>query len=375
MYERPDYATARARTRFSWDVSGTYLAFHTLADVPIREFFLKPEACIEAYRTGRPKVRELFGEDVKLPHPATPPISYGHANGLGCGLLFPEGGEVGVEHRFSRSLDEAIAALRKPVDFARAGMAPFYLKFRETMQKAFPDEPVGFSHGSEGPVTTAYELRGDPFFLDPIDEPDKTREFLGLLTKSILDFHAFRCALTGAKPVSPDGTGLCDDIASMVPPRLWEKCVLPFWEQYYTGKTTGTRSAHVEDLKPAQLKYLEDIGLSFYDPSISPHLNPRVIFESCRIPFLWRLGSFHYYTMTGQDVDDFVFQAVADGASSVVTYIEGTMCTEQTAAKVKAFIRAAKQVESLIAEGCSRAELALHVSESGKRKFWDNWLH
>lgn len=375
MYDRPDYAVARKRTPFSWDVSGTYLAFMKMAGVPIRAFFLEPEACIEAYRTGRPKVRELFGEDVKLPHPTTPPISYGHANGLGCELLFPEGGEVGVEHRYQHSLEAAITALREPVDFGRTGMAPFYLRFRTTMLEAFPDEPIGLSYGGEGPITTAYELRGGAFFLDPVDEPRKTREFLGLLTRSILDFHGFHCAIREVEPISPDGAGLCDDIASMISPHLWNDFVLPFWDQFYTGKTTGKRSAHVEDLKRAQLGYLEEIGLSFYDPSISPHLNPKTIFDHCRVPFLWRLGSFHYTTMTAQDVADFVFQAVADGASRVVTYIEGTMCSEGTAAKVRMFIRAAKEVERLLGEGRSRTELAAHVSESGRRKFWDNWLH
>ena len=161
----------------------------------------------------------------------------------------------------------------------------------------------------------------------------------------------------------------------MIPPHLWDQLVLPFWDQYYTGKTTGTRSAHVEDLRPAQLPFLEEIGLAFYDPSISAKLNPKIVFDTCRVPFLWRLGSFHYTTMTGQEVEDFVFQAVADGASRVVTYIEGTMCSHETAGKVRAFIRAAKEVERLLGEGCSRAEVGAHVSEAGKRKFWDNWLH
>jgi len=362
VYKRPDYATARARAGFSWHVSATYLAYLKLADVPIRRFFLEPEACIEAYRVGRRKVRESFGEDVKLAGPATPPISYGHPNGLGCELLFPEGGEVAAEHAFADSLDRASRTLDRPVDFARAGMAPFYLRFRQRMEKAFPGESVGFSYGDEGPITTAYVLRGGAFFTDLIDEPAKTREFLRRLTRSILEFHAFRCSVWGVAPISPDGSGLCDDIASMVPPRLWREIVLPSWELYYTGKTTGTRSAHVEDLRPEQLGFLEEVGLSFYDPSISSHLDPKTIAARCRVPFLWRLGSFHYPALTVPEVEEFVFRAVADGASRVVTYIEGSMCGVETVPKVLAFIRAAKQVERLFAEGVSRQQIEGYAS-------------
>jgi hypothetical protein len=315
----------------------------------------------------------MFGDEVGLPGPATPPISYGHPNGLGAALMFPEGGEVAVEHIFASSLDQAIKALERKIDYAAAGMAPFYLEFREKMQAAFPEETVGFSYSSEGPLTTAYELRGDAFFLDPFDQPDKTREFLRRLTDSILDFHRFQSAVHGVEPVSAAGAGLCDDIGSMIPPRMWDRFVLPYWEQYFNGKTTGRRYAHVEDLRPAQLRYLEKIGLWFYDPSISPQLTPRIITEQCRIPFGWRLGSFHYRNLDCDDVRDFVFQAVADGASRVSSIVEGSMCTPETAAKVKAFIAAGKEVKRLLDEGCPRAEIGTYVSATGKRKFWTTW--
>jgi len=375
MHTLPDYSTARDDAGFSWNVTVTYLAYIKLSGVPIREFFLEPDACIETYRTGLPKARNLFGEDVRYAGPATPPISYGHPNGLGCELLFPEGGEVAADHAYADSLDRAIAALQQPVDFRSAGMAPFYLKFRETMQKAFPNDDIGFSFGEEGPLTTAYVLRGDAFFVDVIDEPEKAQRFLGLLTDSILEFHRFRCSVRGVEPTSPGGSGMCDDVASMIPPRLWRDMVLPFWDQYYCGKTTGKRSAHVEDLRPDQLPFLEDVGLWFFDPSISPLLSPKIIAERGRVPFLWRLGSFHYTTMDEQNVVDFVYQAAADGANQVTTYPEAIMCEDENVPKVMAFIRAAKEVQAMLSDGCTREETGARVSDSGRRKFWDNWLH
>ena len=112
MFRKPDYTTARNPKEFSWSVSGSYLSCIALSGVPFRDFFLRPDACIEAYRVGRQKQKELFDPaEVSLPSPATPPVSYGHANGRGARLFFPEGGEVAVEHCFAHSLEEAMEAL------------------------------------------------------------------------------------------------------------------------------------------------------------------------------------------------------------------------------------------------------------------------
>lgn len=373
MHAKPDYASLRAQNRFHFSASACYLAYQTMAKVPLHEFFQKPEACIEAYRTGRPRVRELFGPEVHLGAPATPPVSYGHPNGLGARLFFPEGGEVAVEHLCRDSLDKAIDRLRQPVDYATAGLYPFYADFRARLQAAFPGEAIGLGWGLEGPITTAYELRGDAWFTDPYDEPQKAKEFLRLLTGSILDFHAFRCRVDGRLLIDPNGAGLCDDVAAMMPPSLWDEYVLPYWDLYFSGMTSGRRSAHVEDLRTAQLPFLEAIGLWSYDPSISPKLNPRLITEHCRVPFTWRIGSFHYRDLSCQDVEDFVFQSAADGASSVHTVVEGSMCDEATSAKVKAFIKAGREATEHLAEGATRADLAARVSPAGRLKFWDHW--
>jgi len=369
---RPDYTRAREAAGFTWQVKGCEDALRVLAGVPIREFNLSPEACIEAYRKGRRLLLEIFGPDIQLPGLGTPSISYGHANGLGSELLFPEGGEVGHTHIYA-SLEEGIRRLQQPVDFARAGMAPFYLEFREEMQAAFPGEPVAFNYASEGPVTTAWELRGSGLFTDLYDDPDRTKHFLRLVTESILAFERFRSSVNGEPLFRSTGVGLADDIASMIAPRFWPEFVLPYWEQRYAGLTSGKRTAHVEDLRPAHLRYLEDIGLSEYDPGQSSKLNPRVILSMCRVPFSWRLDAIYYSSMTVLDVQDFVFQTVADGASSVFTYVEGITCQEPEVGKVVAFAEAAKEAKRLLDAGVSRVEVGERVSPGGRRKFWENW--
>ncbi|MDH7571508.1 MAG: uroporphyrinogen decarboxylase family protein, partial [Armatimonadota bacterium] len=347
MQGRPDYATARQQAGFSWSVAGTQGALRQLTGIPIRDFNLNPEACIEAYRRGRPLLAQRFGPDVRLPGVSTPAISYGHPNTLGSELRFPEGGEVGHTPIY-RSLLEGIEALRRPVDFLSQGMAPFYLQFRERLRQAFPNEPVGFSFGLEGPITTAYELRGQEFFADLLEDTPLALRYLEAVVDSILAYHAALCALDGRPVVNPNGAGMCDDCASFIAPRMWPEVVLPAWERYYRGMTTGRRTAHVEDLREEHLPYLEEIGLSFFDPSISPRLSPPIVARACRVPFLWRLGSFHCVEMTVRQVEDFVYQAAADGASQVVTYVSEEMCNDAGVAKVHAFIAAAKEVKRLL---------------------------
>ncbi len=372
MYIRPDYEKAREEREFDWFVAGTQGAMRELAAIPIREFNLAPDACIEAYRRGRPALREMFGPDVSMPDLCTPAISYGHANALGSSLIFPDDGEVGHTHPFE-SLEEAIAALREPVEFASVGMTSFYLEFQREMQRVFPEERVGWGFGYEGPLTTAYEMRGEGFFLDIYDQPEQAREFLCLLTKSIVGFHAFHARQNGEPPLHPETGGMADDVASMIPPALWDDLVIPYWEQYYEGLTTGRRIAHVEDLRPVQLPYLETIGLSFFDPSISPQLNPPLVTRHCRVPYTWRLGSIHYPLLSEQDIRDFVFRSVADGASRVHSHVSEGMCNDEGVRKVQAFIDAAKEVDRLLDAGANRSEIESLVSESGRNKFWDHW--
>ncbi len=372
MFTVPDYTKARAQAGFTWQVSSSQSFMRGLSDVPIRDFYLEVEACAEAYRVGRKRQEEIFGDVVPRLGLATPHISYGHVNCLGSELLFPEGGEVGHTHIYN-SLAEGIKALKQSVDWLSAGMAPYYLRFRERLQELFPGESVSWGFGSEGPLTTAYELRGEGFFMDIYDEPALAKEFLGLIVQSVLDYERVRAALHNNPFPHPHSGGMADDIASFIPPRLYPEFVLPFWEQYFQGVTTGIRTAHVEDLRPEQLPFLEAIGLSHYDPSISPRLTPKIIAERCRVPFTWRLESFHMEEMEEQEIEDFVFIAAADGASAVSFILGADTCDEASIRKTFAFIRAAKEAKQLLEEGMSREQLRERASEAGRTKLWESW--
>ena len=210
-------------------------------------------------------------------------------------------------------------------------------------------------------------------FTDVYDDPERTKEFLGLCVESILQYKYFLADLNGQPHISPSGNKLYDDVGSMFSVPMWPEFVLPYYEQYFEGLTTGTRGAHIEDLRPEQLHFLEDMGLSDFDPGISHKINPPIIRDRCRVSFGWRMGSFHYNGLTTDEVADWVYQAVADGASYVFSQVAEEMCDEETVAKVQVFIGAAKKVASLFEKGATREEIGERVSPEGRERFWAHW--
>ena len=372
-FRKPDYDGLRRNGQYHWYVGSSYYALLGLVpDISIKEICLDPDAMIELYRKGLPLFEDIFGARVRPMPLATPGISYAHINGLGIELVFPDGGEVNYE-RPEWSLDEVIAVLREKIDYSREGMIPFYLDYQEKLKRVFKRDDVGLSLGYEGPLTTAYELRDMNVFTDVYDDPEKFKLFLDLIVESVADFAEFRRKVEGHPRVDPSGCSLCDDVASMFHPDMWPEFVLPYFHRFFEALTTGERSAHIEDLAPEHLPYLEEVGLVSYDPSISPKLNPRLITEYCRVPFGWRLGCFHYATMTEKDVRDWVFQATADGAAYVFTLLAQTMMNGETIPKVFAFMDAAEEAEKMMESGVSRKDLRKEVSVKGRVRFFDSW--
>ena len=344
------------------DVPFTYRAscgmevYARLAGVRHDLLFYDHDAIVEAYRKGRPLAEELFGPDVAMGGPHWTQNSYGHANTLGCELAFPEDSEV-AHTPIHGSLEEGISALKRDVDFTREGMFPFFLDLWEKVKRSFPEEKILFNIKSEGPLTTAWTLRGHDFFLDTKLDPEAMKEYLRLVTESIVKFRNLIRRINGEPEFTAEGQGLVDDLSAMISPADWSELVAPFIERYYAGQTNGPRSAHIEGLTVDHLKYLDQLRLARYDPSVSPQLTPALIRDHCSVPFDWRLNSTHYPQLSVPGVERWVFESVADGASRIFTHVERGMCTAETAEKVRAFIRAARQVEELLAEGFPREKL------------------
>ncbi len=369
-----DYNALRENTPFTWSVGSTATALIALTPICYRDYFLDFETNVQMYKEGEAKLAKLF-DGFSMPQMITPAISYGHVNCLGAELFFPEDGEVGIKH-ICHSVQEGIDLLKSKqgCDLSKEGMFPFYMEFAKKLRTAFPGRSVRFGFGVEGIMTTAYELLSDRIFTEIYDEPEATLEFLDLLSDSINDYSAALRRLDNDPPYpNNEGAYMADDIASMIPDSLWPEFVLPYWEKYYRFRTTGKRNIHIEGLLPSQLKFLEQTRIERFDPSISPMLTPAIIAKTCRVPFMWRVGSFHFPQMSKKDTADFVYLAAADGASNVHTYIAGDTLDPETVEKIYIFRDTAQKVEKLLADGTPRAELLKFTGYSDSAEYWDNW--
>jgi len=323
--------------------------------------FRDADAIVQAFTVGEPMARELFGPDVTYGGPAWAGISYGHINCLGSPLRFPESSEVAHAPIYD-SLDQGIQALQRPVNWADEGLMPDYLDLWEALKRALPTRSIRFAgFGYEGPITTAWEVRGHGFFTDLYDDPVRCKTFLYLLTESIVSYSTFIRYVNDEAAFAETGVGLCDDVSAMIHPKLWPELVLPFQDQYFRTQTSGRRHAHIEDLIPDHLSYLDDLKLDRFDPSVSPRLQPRDLRDRCHVPFLWRLNSMQVRDWTCEQIRRFVFESVADGASGVMSIISRTMTGPEDVEKIHTFIEAAKQVEQLLADGCTRRQLSTRV--------------
>ncbi|NLZ63531.1 MAG: hypothetical protein GX902_06950 [Lentisphaerae bacterium] len=320
----------------------------------MRTFYTVPDAVIEVYRRGRPAARELFGGKIGLCGLMTPPISYGHLNTLGAELLFPEDGEVAVAP-MAGNMDEAIRILRQPRDMRNSGKLPFYLDFQRRLEDAFPGEKCALIFKPEGPLTTAYLLRGMDFFTDFYDDPVTFKRMMDAIIDSLIEYHQMLADLNGKK--LPAGSArIADDVAAMIPASLWPELVIPYWSRLFSALTDGKVSAHCEGLHPEQLPLLEELGLEFYDPSISPALTPELVSQHCRIPFAWLLPVFQVPQMSCDQVRQFVLRAAAAGASYLF-YNISSLPTLQQPEKALAFVEAANQVKEHLAAGGTRQAL------------------
>jgi len=324
-------------------VSTTFFTYASLAGIKLDETYKSPSACAQAFRFGRKKAAELFGSKVALGSPTCAPISYGHIACLGSPVTFPEDSEPGVQPIYG-NIQEGIKALEKGTDFAGNDLFQHYLRMWEYLKKEFPEEKIPFGgFGMEGPLTTAVLLRGQDFYVDLLDDPDSAKEFLRRVTDSVIQFHYFLRKLNNEPSINPEGSGLADDFASLIAPDQWSEFVVPFWNRYYEGLTTGARGVHVENLKPEHLKYLKEVGIRHYDPSVSPALSPKVIKEA-DIPFSWRLPAFVLDRMSCEQVREWILRNRNEGAEIMFTIIENNTCRNGNPEKIKVFIETCEEL-------------------------------
>ncbi|HDJ89392.1 MAG TPA: hypothetical protein ENG40_01690 [Thermoprotei archaeon] len=330
---------------FTWRLRSGHEALAYVSGIKLRDFYLDAKSCAHAFYMGRKKLRKIFGEDIILPNVSVPHLSYGHISCLGSEIIFPIDSAPSLYPIYS-SIEEGLRLLiKRKKRFEDCKLFKHYLKIYKYLCKRFPNEKVSiYGFGWEGPITTAIMLRGTDFLVDMYRKPILVKKFLKELTESIVEFIYFLRRLMDEPEINPYSSGLCDDCSSYIPPKLWDEFVIPYWEQYYSGITSGRRYIHVENLSPPHLKYLEKVRIVHYDPSVSPKLTPKIIKREIKIPFSWRLPSFMYLSMNKEDIYRWVLDSYREGANEMYTTVEPLIFRQNLLDKIKAFIDACKKI-------------------------------
>ena len=366
------------RKSFTYDIIATLDTLCHVADIPFCDVYHDSQAGIQAFNKGIPLLHEIT-ESINLQIPyTTPVVKYGHLHELGLLLQFPKDGQVAPVHQ-SLALDD-VERLIESVDFtdvieSRTTLFREQLAYLNNMRKVLKGR-VFWGWQWEGPITSVWALMGMGFFTAFYDEPEKMKKVLVKMAYSISAYIDLYARLDKVSPVDPfpDHGRLCDDLAAMLSPDFWEDYVIPSWSVCF-DQALESRKVHCEGMVQEHLPYLNKMGVTNFDSGISQKLNPDIIQSQIpKIPYTWRLGSFHYQNMTIEDVIQFVYHAAASGASNVFTIFEPIMSNSVTINKVRAFKTAAEIVEDLYNTSPPHQSCAEVLSPLCDMNWsWNNW--
>ena len=308
------------------------------------DFYMDGEKCAEAWKSANAAIRECYGDAVPVRKPGAAPLSYGHLISIGAPYRLPRDSEPNISP-FARDIGEGIEILKaaRGIDFCKAEMCRHTMEVNRLLRDRFPEEniPLLSGYGYEGVITSAVLMRGQDFFLDLYDEPEKTHEFLHLLNESIIDFCFLLRRMEGLPPVSDFGSYLCDDFAALIPPKLWDEFVVPYWDRCYAARGTGAyRFLHCEGLSPEQLPYLPHAKITRFQPSVSEKLTLKDMSVNPEIPFDWLLYAWKLTEKTDAQIQAWVDEAIQGGAFKIRTQIGRYAFETGKQDKALAFMRA-----------------------------------
>jgi len=293
-----------------------------------REVYMDFEKFVKAYNTAKEYLTDYFKGLINVPYPNVS-LSYGHLASLGASVTFPIDGEPNMS-AFAGSIDEAIDILKasKGKDFSVNPLFQHYMDMCGYFKEAFNESKFTFrGFGYQGPLTSAMLMRGQDFLYDIYDEPEKCKEYLRLMTDSIIDYAKFCRKINGESEFS-NGFGICDDFASMIPPDMWDDFVVPYLNQEYEGLSNGAfRHLHAENLTPKHLKYLPKVKLNNFQPSVADALTLQNVKENLDpgITLDWLLYGYVIIFMTDSEIEEWVDTTIKAGASVARTQI-GALC-------------------------------------------------
>lgn len=264
--------------------------------------------------------------------------SYLTASILGTQVEFPKDNVPQIRKRLLESIEEVKDL--KAGELPSSGLMPMFLGHCEYMRSTLKgaDITVDLEAGCHGPFTTAVLLRGIDFFADIMLQPEECK----ILIEKCLDVNIqttrFIEKLSGKKLES---LWIGDDYGGMISPELYGKFDYPYLERFYQAFGVR-RSFHCETLRKGHLKYLNMLGIDFFDPGISDFLTVKDIICECRAPFSYNLFTVRdMLNGTPETIRNTYMRIVEDGAPSVTAEI----CRNTPKENILAFVEIARKYE------------------------------
>ncbi len=308
------------------------------------DFYMDAHKCAQAWKRANDILEKYFSAFCKPRVPGAAPISYGHLISIGAPFTMPEDTEPNVKP-FADSIENAIEIMKRAAhtDFGANELGIHYQRVNEYLAESFPEHSISPLSGwaNQGVITTAVLMRGQDFFIDIYDEPELAKELLDRITDSILEFQRWSCSVTGQPEVSGTGAYIADDFAALIPPALWPEFVLPYWKRYYETRSTGTyRFLHCEGTAPEHLRYLKDIGITRYQPSVSDKLTIANVKANTDVVFDWLLYAWKVTDMSDEQIQAWVDETVNGGVSIIRTQIGKFAWSQNKQDRLLAFFKA-----------------------------------
>lgn len=311
-----------------------------LAGVSEKDFFLDADKLILAWNAATEWTLDTFHGRIPPREPTAAPNSYGHLICLGAPIRYSDSAEPNISPA-ADSLEDAIRLLEdaRGMDFTACPIFRQYVELSARLREVYPSSPAIGGLVAEGPLTSAVLYRGTDFYMDMIDEPERAAYYLELMTDSSLAFRAAVNTFCGRPAVSNACDRFADDLASMVPPSMWDEMVVPFWRRHFAGMTTGAEHPlHCEALVPAHLPYLEKAGVTHYQPSVSPQITLESLRANTALPFDWLLYMYHVTEMTDQQIADWVAEAIPYGPTAIRTQLGAYTIQSGKVDRIQAFL-------------------------------------
>jgi len=307
-----------------------------MGGITMRQYFLDFKKSLEGQLRARDRIKEIYGLDVPV---GLPGFSYHHISALGCEIVFPPNSDPAVKVPIFQSLEET-EDFPEP-DFLSSGTCPHFVRMCEYFASRLPESAIRPVFGAEGPITTAALLRGQDFFAEVMLYPDRVKDYMRRVSDSIAAFHRAVADFAGV-PLEREAAGLCDDFAGMLPPDRYEELAVPATAAYYEVFGAKRRMLHCELLRKDHLRFLPQMGITFFDPGINQYLTPGIIACHTQVPFQWRYLCTDIARWTAEQLKDNYRRAVEQGASHIYMAVWSDTPLEN----VRAFMELKEELES-----------------------------